>query len=201
MDSRAIYSAAEKLGSMVVWDREWLHFGTGKEIDFDLIKSKISTHLQKRELFLVHQRTTSRRFNNDDLTQVAGPLLGIENFEIWNPEMNRAILFNKIGVMKLGELANENSIDFYDTAVFTTRFVIEDGNPITYVSYGEEDGAWQFFSGDPFLDFESVARIVGPKELIDLDPSIEDIVLNLEEGFFATRDFIGDKWKIQKISK
>lgn len=196
-----MYKAAEKLGSIVVWDKEWLHFGTGKEIDFDLIKSKISTHLQKRELLLVHQRTNSRRFNKDDFSKVVGPLLGTENFEIWNPEMTKVIQFNKIGVMKLGQLANDDLNDFYDTAVFTTRFVIEDGNPITYVSHEEEDGAWQFFSGDPFLDFESVARIVSLGELVQLDPSIEDVVLNLEEGFFASREFIGDKWKIQKISK
>ena len=59
--------------------------------------------------------------------------------------------------------------DLFDTAVFTTRFVIEDKKTITYVTHEIEDGAWQFFSDDRFDDFESVAKVVGLREIIKLD--------------------------------
>ena len=66
--------------------------------------------------------------------------------------------------------------DLFDTAVFTTRFVIEDKKTITYVTHEIEDGAWQFFSDDRFDDFESVAKVVGLREIIKLDPSIMELI-------------------------
>jgi hypothetical protein len=35
-------------------------------------------------------------------------------------------------------------------AVFTTKFVLNDGKDITIVYHDKEDGAWQFFSKDHF---------------------------------------------------
>jgi len=76
--------------------------------------------------------------------------------------------------------------DLFDTAVFTTRFVIEDKKTITYVTHEIEDGAWQFFSDDRFDDFESVAKVVGLREIIKLDPSIMELI-EMSEGFIATK--------------
>jgi hypothetical protein len=84
-----------------------------------------------------------------------------------------------------------------DTAVFTTKFVIEDKKTITHVSHEIEDGAWQFFSDDKFDDFSTVARVVGLNEIISLDSTLKDL-LDLEPGYIATRKSLSAKWKIRK---
>ena len=83
------------------------------------------------------------------------------------------------------------------TAVFTTRFVIEDNKTITYVTHEFEDGAWQFFSEDKFENFEDVAKVVGLQQIIDRDPSVLDIA-DLPRGFIATRKSRQDKWSISR---
>ena len=35
-------------------------------------------------------------------------------------------------------------VDDLNTAVFTTKFILESQSPIMYVYHDEEDGAWQF---------------------------------------------------------
>ena len=87
--------------------------------------------------------------------------------------------------------------DLFDTAVFTTKFVIEDKKTITYVTHEIEDGAWQFFSDDKFDDFASVAKVVGLRELIKLDPSIIELI-EMGEGFIATRNDKQDSWAVRK---
>ena len=86
----------------------------------------------------------------------------------------------------------------YDTAVFTTIFVLEDKKTITYVSHELEDKAWQFFSDDKFDDFEKVAKVVGLQEIIDIDPTLKNII-DLDEGYYATRKSKKDNWTINKI--
>lgn len=53
----------------------------------------------------------------------------------------------------MGETRAEFEVSF-DTAVFTTKFVLDDKTTITYVTHEIEDGAWQFFSDDSFENFE-----------------------------------------------
>jgi hypothetical protein len=85
-----------------------------------------------------------------------------------------------------------------DIAVFTTKYVLENKKTITYVSHDIEDGAWQFFSDDKFEDYSEVARIVGLKEIVDLDSTLNDL-LEMEIGYIATRKDINDKWIIEKV--
>ncbi len=84
-----------------------------------------------------------------------------------------------------------------DTAVFTTKFVLEDNNDITYVTHDIEDGAWQFFSDDEFDNIESVAKIVGLNEMMDKDPTLKELS-DMKPGHVATRKFKGDKWIIKR---
>jgi len=79
------------------------------------------------------------------------------------------------------------------TAVFTTRFVVLDKKPITFVTHESEDGAWQFFSDDNFDDFEAVAMVVALGEIIELDSSILSLS-DLPEGFIAYRESEKDDW-------
>ena len=86
----------------------------------------------------------------------------------------------------------------FDTAVFTTIFVLEDKKTITYVTHELEDGAWQFFSDDKFNDFEKVAKVVGLLEIMNIDSTLKDL-MEMESGYFATRKNKEDKWTIKKM--
>jgi hypothetical protein len=83
------------------------------------------------------------------------------------------------------------------TAVFTTKYVIQDKKPITYVTHEEEDGAWQFFSSDKFENYEDVAMIVGLGEIIALDPSLLELA-GMPVGHYAIRETANDNWRIQQ---
>ena len=91
----------------------------------------------------------------------------------------------------------KESINHLDTAVFTTKFVLEENKTITYVTHDIEDGAWQFFSDDKFDNFESVAKVVGLSEIMDIDPTLMDLI-NMEAGYTATRKNKLDKWTIKR---
>jgi hypothetical protein len=84
-----------------------------------------------------------------------------------------------------------------NTAVFTTKFVIRDKRPITYVTHDEEDGAWQFFSSDEFENFEDVAMFVGLGEIVAIDHSLLNLA-DMPVGHYAIRESPDDKWRIRK---
>lgn len=91
-------------------------------------------------------------------------------------------------------LNQKNSIDI---AVFTTKFVLDEKRPVTYVTLNIEDGSWEFFSDDEFDDFESVAKVIGFNEILEIDPTLRELV-NLEPGHVASRRNIDDVWVIKK---
>jgi hypothetical protein len=87
--------------------------------------------------------------------------------------------------------------DSLNTAVFTTKFVIEDNKDITYVTHDADDGAWQFFSDDEFEDFEKVAKLVSLGQIIERDKSVLDLA-DMPVGYYAYRKSKKDKWIIKK---
>ncbi len=88
--------------------------------------------------------------------------------------------------------------DSLSTAVFTTKFVVEDKADITYVCHDEDDGAWQFFSEDKYDDFGAISRLVSLQEIINIDSSVLDIA-DLPEGYFAFRPNKNHHWMTKKI--
>jgi len=88
--------------------------------------------------------------------------------------------------------------DSGNTAVFTTKFILNNGKDITTVHHYEEDGAWQFSSSDEIGDFEEAARVVSLDEIVKLDDTLLEIS-DLPEGFMAFRNSKIDKWEIKKI--
>ena len=90
--------------------------------------------------------------------------------------------------------------DSLNTAVFTTKFVINKKSLITYVSHDEEDGAWQFFSNDEFESFETVVMIVGLGEMLELDSTLVEIG-DLPLGYVARRNSKEGPWIKQKRQK
>lgn len=85
------------------------------------------------------------------------------------------------------------------TAIFTTKFVVNDKKEITYVTHDIEDGAWQFFSNDNFDNYEEVAMIVSLDEIIQIDNTILEIA-DLPFGYFAARQTSKDSWSINKMT-
>ena len=103
MDSRQIYKASERLGPLMTWGSDWIYFGTGNEINFDLLKSLIEDHLNTSDFLFIHGRTDSIQVKKEEIFKIIEPFIGIENFEIWSVKMDKAIRFNKIGVLLLGQ--------------------------------------------------------------------------------------------------
>lgn len=87
-------------------------------------------------------------------------------------------------------------VDDLNTAVFTTKFILESQSPIMYVYHYEEDGAWQF-SGLEDCE-ENDFRIVSLEEIINIDNTILQIS-DLPFGFYAYRESKHSQWIIQRI--
>ena len=80
-----------------------------------------------------------------------------------------------------------------DTAVFTTRFVLEEQSPIL-VAYHYDDGSWQFSGKEDNLSDEDF-KIISLGEIIEIDKSLlqlSDMPLNSE----AKRLSPTSEWRI-----
>ena len=60
-----------------------------------------------------------------------------------------------------------------NTAVFTTRFVIEGNSPILFV-FHYDDGSWQFSGSEENLSDQDY-RVISLKEIIEYDKSIVEL--------------------------
>ena len=83
-----------------------------------------------------------------------------------------------------------------DTAVFTSKFVIEDEETITYVSHDADDGAWQFHSETGSADLDD-ARLVALKRICALDPTVL-LLADLPLGWRAWRASKDAEWVREK---
>ena len=74
---------------------------------------------------------------------------------------------------------------FYDapnTATITCFHILENGEPILYVSHDEDDGMWQFLCGKAHETDE--AKLVSLKSVFD--------------GYYAERKAQDDEWSVRK---
>lgn len=81
--------------------------------------------------------------------------------------------------------------DAENTAVFTTRQVVNEGRHILYVSHDEDDGAWQFHHGSN-ANIED-AMVVSLEMMVSLDDTLNQL-FDLPLGWIATRKSINDSW-------
>ena len=81
--------------------------------------------------------------------------------------------------------------DLPNTAVLTTRQILE-GEAILYISHDEDDGAWQFHTGER-VD-ESNAKVVALKRIVELDRSVMELA-DLPIGWAATRSQTDTGWQ------
>ncbi len=86
--------------------------------------------------------------------------------------------------------------DARNTAIFTTRDVVEDDKPILLVTHDQDDGAWQFHTGQTIP--ASDAKIAALDEIVYRDPSVVEPT-DLPLGWSAIRDSITTPWKRQPI--
>jgi len=77
-------------------------------------------------------------------------------------------------------------------AVVTTRQVTEHGVAILFVSHDEDDGGWQFLTGEP--PREEDARVVALRRIWLLDPSVGELA-NLPPRWQASRNTPADPWR------
>jgi hypothetical protein len=80
-----------------------------------------------------------------------------------------------------------------DTAVFTTRFVLENNSPILN-AYHYDDGSWQFSGKEGELSDEDF-KVVSLGEILEIDSSLLELAempINSE----ATRLNIASPWRI-----
>ncbi len=81
-----------------------------------------------------------------------------------------------------------------NTAIITTRYVLELKSPILYV-FHFDDGFWQF-SGDEKNLSDSDYKLIALEEIINLDPSIQE-VSDLPFNSEAYRKDINSKWNVK----
>lgn len=84
-----------------------------------------------------------------------------------------------------------------NVAVLTTEQILK-GETILYVSHDEEDGAWQFHTGETLN--ESKAKVVSLKRIVELDHSVIQLA-DLPLGWAATRSKAGVVWKKFKCNE
>ena len=81
--------------------------------------------------------------------------------------------------------------DAPNTASFTSTHIFKQGRPILQVYHDEEEGAWQFHSGQPVTT--SDLMIVGLAEVVRHDPSVAELA-DLPLGWQASRASAGCEW-------
>lgn len=88
----------------------------------------------------------------------------------------------------------------FSTVAFTTKFVVDDRQPITYVYHDEDDDSWQFMSDDFYLNYSEVAVVVPLNEIINIDESILKVA-NMPPGYCASRESPFDDWEFEKYEE
>ena len=76
--------------------------------------------------------------------------------------------------------------------VFTTTQILRLGQPILYVSHDEDDGAWQFHTGEQVSDED--AMVVTLSEMVEHDQSICELA-DLPFEWIAERERVGSPWR------
>ncbi|MEO3406527.1 hypothetical protein AAFN85_21615 [Mucilaginibacter sp. CAU 1740] len=124
------------------------------------------------------------------------------------PKLYLIIAFFKGLILTAGAQVNKNApagstntgnfSQSFNTAVFTTKFVINDKHDIVLVRCEPEDGALMFYSADKFDNYEAVAKIVGLGQLLKLDTTLLQIPV-LKPGFYAHRSKKGKPWVVERL--
>ena len=103
MESRDIFNRSRK---SIEWEANWIHIGTGKEINKALLEKTIANQFSEKEYIMLKRgRTDSKTIQTNSAVNSIMELIGFENFELWDKEFINAIKFDKIGVMNKSKYA------------------------------------------------------------------------------------------------
>ena len=81
-----------------------------------------------------------------------------------------------------------------NVVTLTVRQIVDGLQPILWVSHDDEDGMWQFLTGDPISMTD--AMLVSLRSIYQRDPSIAELV-DLPCGWKAWRRVKGEPWQRQ----
>jgi|GEM_PF-2428052 len=98
-------------------------------------------------------------------------------------------------IRQFGDVISVKFHEEAETAVLTTKSVIQDFKTITYVNHDAEEGEWQFLSDDYNIDCEKDARVVSIEEIVKIDPTLIELC-DLPCGSFAYRNDKSENWII-----
>jgi len=76
-------------------------------------------------------------------------------------------------------------------AVITSKGIMDGSDHILFVTHDEEDGGWQFLSGESLS--ENDAAVVGLGQIAELDPTVFSLS-DLPEGWTASRASVDASW-------
>ncbi len=79
-----------------------------------------------------------------------------------------------------------------NVAAVTTASIVDGKSPILYVSHDEDDGGWQFHTGDT-VDM-SEAKLVSLYSVVQRDPTLKELA-DLPLGWEASRSSVGQAWQ------
>lgn len=82
--------------------------------------------------------------------------------------------------------------DILNTAVFTTKYVLNHNSPILYV-YHYDDESWQFSGSERNLNDEDY-KVISLREILEIDKSLFELE-DLPLGFEAIRENKNQPWK------
>lgn len=85
-----------------------------------------------------------------------------------------------------------------NTASFVARQIFKEDKPILRVYHDEDDGAWQFLTGETVIAEDLM--IVALEQVVKRDPTINEL-FNMPTGQMATREFVGAKWVREDIEE
>ena len=83
--------------------------------------------------------------------------------------------------------------DNLDTAVITTKYVLNSGSPILFVNH-YDDGFWEFLGIEDNLSDEDF-KIISLEEILNIDSSVIEVSDLIHEGK-AFREDRNSPWKI-----
>ena len=105
-----LHSATNSLKSKLHWkeidNEEWIYFGTGENINSDLVRKSINEYFNDEAIFFVYERTNSGHLEEEQYQKMFHSILGNKSFFLWNKKLTKTIEFNSIGVLRFGELDN-----------------------------------------------------------------------------------------------
>ena len=112
LDPKLIYTASEAMKLKVSWtkvtvDSEWTYFGDGNEVNRGVVEDSMNSHFtDNASLYVSTTRQQSFEANKSETIEQIEELLGKESFFIWDTKFRKVIEFNRIGVMRRGQVSS-----------------------------------------------------------------------------------------------